>query len=367
MKNTRQLERINSVVGKWSDNVDAFPGAMYSGIYPGDVPETYSLQFSYDGILKHYKYELKPDFKRTNRTIDFDLSNTLLKFKEFDNIVCYPISMYEYYVIGDELYCPFILSLVVDGKHSHEAMIDVMTSNIVDFMTTYGECFCKKSNEDNSAEFGIATLDPSGGLYTSWYTLSKTFKCDIEKNYNDDLPYDKICSIIENEDKADLMLFYGEPGTGKSSLIKHLINVYSDTQFIFLDACILQSVQPASFITYLTENENSVLILEDCEKIIESRESSNGAVMSTILNITDGVISDILGIKLICTFNTSLNKVDKALLRKGRLSLKYEFKKLTKEKAQKINPNIVEDTAIADLYNSDENDFSKVVTKKIGF
>ena len=91
--------------------------------------------------------------------------------------------------------------------------------------------------------------------------------------------------------------------------------------------------------------------------------------MPVLLNITDGVIADVLGIKLICTFNTSLNKIDKALLRKGRLSLKYEFKKLAKEKVSKIlGYDVDKDMSLAEIYNiDDENDFSKTNSRKIGF
>ena len=92
--------------------------------------------------------------------------------------------------------------------------------------------------------------------------------------------------------------------------------------------------------------------------------------MSILLNLTDGIIGDVLNIKLICTFNTSLSNIDKALLRKGRLSLKYEFKKLAKEKCRKIahDDSINEDMSLADLYNRDEeNDYSKTNSHKIGF
>jgi energy-coupling factor transporter ATP-binding protein EcfA2 len=232
-------------------------------------------------------------------------------------------------------------------------------------MADISGCFIKKDKKDNVSEFGIATIS-DGQLYTSWYELPKKFDIDVTKQYNDDLPYERICNIIEDESRADLMLFYGEPGTGKSTLIKHLISMYPDRQFIFLDANILAGIQPAKFITYLTENENSILILEDCEKVLQSREIVENGIMSTILNITDGVISDILGIKLICTFNTALSKIDEALLRKGRLSLKYEFKKLSKDKAIALGGD-GNDQSLADIFNKEENDYSKKVTRKIGF
>ena len=57
-------------------------------------------------------------------------------------------------------------------------------------------------------------------------------------------------------------------------------------------------------------------------------------------------------------------------LRKGRLSLKYEFKKLNKNKVKKIlnDDTINKDMTLADIYNiEEENDFSKKKTNKIGF
>ena len=119
--------------------------------------------------------------------------------------------------------------------------------------------------------------------------------------------------------------------------------------------------------TYFLENQNTIFILEDREKVLMNREHYVNSVMPILLNLTDGIIGDVLGIKLICTFNTSLNNIDKALTRKGRLSLKYEFKKLPLEKCKQINPNADKDMVLADLYNDEENDYSKNAARKIGF
>ena len=112
------------------------------------------------------------------------------------------------------------------------------------------------------------------------------------------------------------------------------------------------------------------LSFEDCEKILLNRDHNYNPTMSILLNLTDGIISDILNIKIICTFNTALSNIDKALLRKGRLTLKYEFKKLAKEKVKKLLPdeNITQDMSLADIYNfKEENDYSKKQQNKIGF
>ena len=363
---TKDIERINNLFINWSEDKDGYLGVLYNIVYPESIPETYIIVINDKNELVHYNFESKPVLKRVHSTKDFNLSKTLSSFKNDHLVYCYPISMYEYYVFGQSSYCKFIISICVDGEDTGSSHINIVTNDIDEFMRLFSKHLIIKEKENTAAEFGIATMGDDM-LYTSWYDLPKSFNCDIKKNYCDDLPYDKICNILEDDSKADLLLFYGEPGTGKTSLIKHFINLYKDTNFIFLDASVLQCIQPATFVSYLITNQNCVLILEDCEKILTSRDISPNGVMSTLLNITDGVISDILGIKLICTFNTSLNGIDKALLRKGRLSLKYEFKKLPLNKCKQINPNATKDSVLADLYNEEENDYSKKPANRIGF
>ena len=136
-----------------------------------------------------------------------------------------------------------------------------------------------------------------------------------------------------------------------------------------MDGTLLANETQEKLMSYFLENQNTIFILEDCEKVLMNREHYANPVMPVLLNLTDGIIGDVLGIKLICTFNTSLTNIDKALIRKGRLSLKYEFKKLSKDKIQNIVGHEVDkDMTLADIYYEDEeNDFSKKNTKKIGF
>jgi hypothetical protein len=294
-------------------------------------------------------------------------------------VFCY--SAHEFLVLGNKSNSSYL------NKHPYNFLINITLSEDIDMANFYEEIYCKEEDIENifnllkdlfaisvkkdKIEFGITAIDSSNTLYTTWYQYEEK-NIDIEKNYNDDFPYKKICDLIESEDKAELMFFYGEPGTGKTSLIKHLISKYKETSFVFMDGTILNNTQQHKLMSYFLDNQNTVFILEDCEKALKDRNDVYGgynSVMPILLNITDGVIADVLGIKLICTFNTSLDKIDKALLRKGRLSLKYEFKKLAKEKVSKIlGHDVDKDMSLAEIYNIDEeNDFSKRIQKKIGF
>ena len=118
--------------------------------------------------------------------------------------------------------------------------------------------------------------------------------------------------------------------------------------------------------------KDSILVLEDCENLLRSRDVSKNSSVSSILNLTDGIIGDVLNLKIIATLNT-IDKIDTALLRKGRMLCNVEFKPLTIEQAnttaKKLNKNIniINDTCLCDIYNAESNGVEQKQTMKIGF
>jgi ATP-dependent 26S proteasome regulatory subunit len=126
------------------------------------------------------------------------------------------------------------------------------------------------------------------------------------------------------------------------------------------------------FLTLLIANPNSILIIEDAENIVEERDGYRNASVANLLNVADGLLSDCLNIQILCTFNAHISKIDKALLRKGRLIAMYEFGKLEQSKAQQLSDKlgykneIKEAMTLANIYNQDELKFSDN-NIKIGF
>lgn len=204
-----------------------------------------------------------------------------------------------------------------------------------------------------------------GGFYTV-YAEPNAFITDIERNYNDDLEHDRILGML-TEDRQHLLLFNGEPGTGKTSYIKHLASTVNNN-FLYMDYKLFDDSASQMFMDFLQEHIGEVIVLEDCEKLLMDREKGNG-LLSTILNLTDGILGDMFKIKFICTFNCKKSDIDSAMLRKGRLSLMYEFKKLSVDKVRKIlNDNsIKEEKSLADVYNLQSNGNEGMEIKRIGF
>ena len=203
------------------------------------------------------------------------------------------------------------------------------------------------------------------GFSTTECTSSRNIDIDVKKNYNDDLPYDKYKEFCE-KDGSGLALMFGAPGTGKTSLIKKLIYDCSNTNFYIMDFSMLQNIVSGQFLAFLLKLQNAVIIMEDCEYILKRRDTHENPLINSLLNITDGLVGDALNIRFLCTFNAALTDIDEALLRPGRLKVKYEFKALNKDKTKAICGDDKAET-LAEIYNRDKIDFNKKEQRKIGF
>lgn len=197
----------------------------------------------------------------------------------------------------------------------------------------------------------------------------------LEEQYNDDfIPEDeRITSFVKNE-KSGIIILHGEKGTGKSTYINHLINTNPEKMFVYFPSALVPLLGEPSFTDFFPRLKDSILILEDCEDALRSRESSGGnRAVNQLLNLSDGLLKS-LGIKFICTFNAPPEGIDEALLRKGRLYSKYEFNKLNPEKSSallsklyKKEITVTEPMSLADIYYYDEASYEDAPTPQIGF
>ena len=190
----------------------------------------------------------------------------------------------------------------------------------------------------------------SDGFYLDKGRVKCPQNFEVEKLYNDSFikEDEKIKKFIAEDDKSGLVILHGEKGTGKSSYIKHLVNKFPERKFVYVPSSFITLLGEPTFGSFLISLNNHVIVLEDCENAIKDRKTSSSAsAVSLLLNMTDGILSDDLGIKFICTFNDDMKNIDSALLRKGRLVSKYEFKNLDAEKAQKL----LEERGVTDKIN----------------
>ena len=200
---------------------------------------------------------------------------------------------------------------------------------------------------------------------------------DLELNYGDEFVkiHNTIVKKLNEENGKGIILLHGDPGTGKTSYIKYLTSLIGEKDILFIPPSMAEMLSEPTIIPFLMEHKNSILIIEDAERVIGDREgNSSPAGVSNILNLTDGILGDCLSIQIVATFNMRREKIDKALLRKGRLIAEHKFEKLTIEETNKLlkhldkNQISLEPMCLADIYNIDvELHKTSDKTSKIGF
>ena len=190
-------------------------------------------------------------------------------------------------------------------------------------------------------DFEINVISLSGRSLELKTLSIKPTVLDIGLFYNDD--FRKVDAVIRErlskENDKGIVLLHGLPGTGKTTYLRHLIGTINK-QVLFVSPAVAANLMNPEFMDLLLDNPNSVLVIEDAENIIMERRYSSHSSVSNLLNISDGLLSDCLNVQIICTFNSAIEMVDTALLRKGRLIARYEFGKLEPQKATALSKHL---------------------------
>ncbi|GIM53639.1 AAA family ATPase [Capnocytophaga cynodegmi] len=337
IQNSKYYRPINLLQTDGDDNiqvVDKFKMLTYSNPYQCLLDDLMSRIYLSGEDLVIQKEKLKHFVKCTDYyTVDYASKQNEL----FESEECFFHPELEVFILTDKN-----LSNEYDNQIFEEGLFKV---NYVYYENTnpktkenlsalFSEYIEKYVSKDSKVSILLKT---QVGLEIKTHTI-KPYRIDFETMYNDDFLeiHNRVKNVLTNDTKG-VVLFHGIAGSGKTNYIKWLTSQIPNKKFIFVPTTMIGSLTDPAFIGLLIGNKNSILVLEDCENYIAERTAfnSNTDVVSSILNIADGMLSDVLECQLICTFNSDISKIDPALLRKGRLIAEYKFKELTIEKANK--------------------------------
>ena len=146
-------------------------------------------------------------------------------------------------------------------------------------------------------------------------------------------------------DGGRLILWHGEPGTGKTYAPSALSRAWSDwcsTHFItdpetflghgtsyLLDVLSATHHEPGE-----SSREWKLIVLEDCGELLsEDAGARSGQALSRLLNVTDGLLGQGMNAIVLVTTNEPLRKLHPAVRRPGRCWSEIEFAPLSAAEA----------------------------------
>ena len=218
----------------------------------------------------------------------------------------------------------------------------------------------RREKENNIA----LVIQTNRGYDTTSFELPKQ-KLDIELGYGKSFKpiHEKIIHKLNEPKSKGLVLLHGTPGTGKTHYLKYLASKIKNKRVLFIPPFLADFITSPEMTPFLIQNAGSVLFIEDAEKVITDRNTGGGNGVSNILNITDGILSDILNIQIVATFNMDKKKIDEALLRKGRLIAEHKFDALPTEDSQALIDHLGFDyktdkpMTLTEIYNLSEVEY----------
>lgn len=360
MENNKQLPEKRSSISLKAKNFDVIEFSM-------SYIDLLRMFFGYFNVIPNLKVIESIDSSKIKIWFDEKYKSQILKQHyrhDFDaNKMAFVITK-QYYVLENSIIvkieyntASFAFMPEVEDK------IDILLEEIKKFIKT------PKLTTD------ISLIVVLAGIITTKELYIKKPKINFNIHYNSDFTtiHKNIVRQLNKSYSKGLYLFHGLPGTGKSTYIKYLIHQLKK-KVIFLSPKMAGELDNLNMTSFLIDNRNSVLVIEDAEELISSRDDMRNSNLSMLLNLTDGILGESLGIQIIATFNTDLKNIDKALLRKGRLTSIYEFKYLAVDKTNDLlkslghNIEVTTPLPLAEIFNFDiNNNYEPKLKKAVGF
>jgi hypothetical protein len=357
------------VLGKDSTSYEEF---LYVLKY-GNVPSTADIEYKKNRFEEVLKAFIAEDFKVgfVRSVYNRFSSETVFFFNDDKKTII---------EVNDRKSNDFVISANEEDQNNEYATItlcyDLCKGS--DFVNKIKEeFFCKKDLADSGKILLFEKTEYNEMILTPHPI--KNYDIDLSENYNSDFidVHEKIKTWAEDFKSRNnkLVLLHGVPGSGKTNYIKYILNNIKTSKKIYIPPYLVNSMADPAFFPIIKREKESILVIEDAEKILVNREdSSDNSVISILLNLCDGIMADVLNFKIIATFNTDEDKIDAALKRKGRMFLKYKFDALSEEKTKHLFAKMYgaeppkKRMTLAEIYN-DENEFGakKEEKKSIGF
>lgn len=140
-----------------------------------------------------------------------------------------------------------------------------------------------------------------------------------------------------------LLILNGLPGTGKTFFIRGLLDKMKNGTFILLPPDMVSDLSKPQLIKTISDAAKNkfaagplYLIIEDADEALLRRGSDNMSIISTVLNMADGLLGTVLDMRILATTNANKLDIEPAIMRPGRLCKLINLGKLSTNQANEL-------------------------------
>jgi hypothetical protein len=140
-----------------------------------------------------------------------------------------------------------------------------------------------------------------------------------------------------------LTILEGPPGTGKTSLVALMVRRLDKSHAFYVLPTAQSAALSAPELVPFWEKQNKrhpdrvkVIVIEDAEELLWPRGRGNRDMVSSVLNIADGLVGRMLRLHILCSVNARLSVLDPAITRPGRLTAQRSFGMLPRAAARRL-------------------------------
>ncbi len=234
-----------------------------------------------------------------------------------------------------------------------------------------------QTEKDSNSVFAL--MSGHGGL--SLRSIGDINHTLVESNYNPKAieGYNHITECLGSEDPCGrLILLQGPPGVGKSYMIRSLVSSIKST-FIVVGSDMISSLTGPAILPVIMGCVNSeekkpiTFILEDADIALAHRKKGDVSHLSGLLNLGDGLLGELLDIRILATTNAEMLDLDPAITRPGRMCQHISLKPFSGKEAAALYNSMVpgknmvmkHDRTLAEIYRMAREDGWVPETKDI--
>lgn len=242
-------------------------------------------------------------------------------------------SCYISYVIVDRnmdnSFIDSVLFFYASGYEGLQDFVDLLNDCLLDF------------EEDSENKLNTITLTQTG-LEIEPINMHEVDMENLDVFYSSNT-FSKVEKSIKKIKKSDrgLTVFYGERGTGKTTIINHLASKLDRIVIFVPNNMIEHTVNNPEFRRFLKRYDKPMLVIDDCELVLNEMYNKSNLTTTNLVQMVDGFLAATVDVNVVAIFNTeNEDDIDHNLLDCNNLVDIVEFTRLSTEEANELSKHI---------------------------